>query len=131
MKKPDQITLSLCNRGNGPDTEAIYFFGLYAASYYREVISSQSESRIVACKVLSGPEDTSIWSKERTKLRATEDPNVQRAILKSVSERWEKICGESDLGRGKPQFSGDLLLPKMSYQDALPPGAREGAPQRP
>lgn len=55
-----------------------------------------------------------------------------RNTLARISDFLEAECGDSERGREKaPYWGGALLIPKMAYQQALPPGTRQGAPIKP
>jgi hypothetical protein len=126
MKYPNKITLSIIDEGDNNKTLGLYFLGLHAASYYREVLASQGcpPRKPVVCKVISGPADPALEYSEHSRLRTAADPEQQAVVLREASDKLEQFCVSSAQRREKQEFAGGVLVPKFPQNEQLPPGAR-------
>ncbi len=132
MRNPNRITLNVIEEGDGAATLAIYFLGLHAASYYRELLASQGcpPRDPVVCKVISGSGDPALYTAHIERLRAAGDTQQQTVILREASDELERFCTSSPERREKNEYGGGVLLPKFPQNEQLPPGARSSKTAR-
>jgi hypothetical protein len=126
MNNPDKITLNVIDETDHDTTLAIYFLGLHATSYYREVLASQGcpPREPVICKVISGPGDPALNPSETQRLRSASDTEQQSRILREASETLEQFCKSSAQRRERAEYTGGVLIPKFPQNEQLPSGAR-------
>jgi hypothetical protein len=126
MNNPNKITLNIIDEIDDNKKLGLYFLGLHAASYYREVLASQGcpPRKPNVCKVISGPGDPALELSEHSRLRAAAEPEQQAAVLREASDKLEQFCVTSEQRREKQEFAGGVLVPKFPQNEQLPPGAR-------
>jgi hypothetical protein len=126
MNNPKSITLNVIEENDTNSTLAVYFLGLHASSYYREVLASQGcPPRIpVDCRVISGLDDPALDSEECDRLKDARGLYQKAAILEEVSKTLETFCTSSAQRCEKQEYTGGVLIPAPPKNEQLPPGAR-------
>jgi hypothetical protein len=124
MNNPNKITLNVIDDKDRDSTLAVYFLGLHATSYYREVLASQGcpPRRPIVSKVISGPDDPALETAEIQRLRSAQNAQQQASLLRGISDKLEQFCTSSAERREKPEFNGGVLLPKFPQNEQLPAG---------
>jgi len=93
---------------------SVFFFGVYALSYYHEVIQSQHRraDQLLMCAVLTTPDDNNLLIKEQNTLKSSLDNAEQRRTLVQASETLElfpRFYNNDDRYIESTAYSGGIL----------------------
>jgi len=111
---PPGSSVALCEEGDQKTTMSLFFYGVYALSYYHEVMQSQHRrpDQLLMCAVLTTPGDNNLLIKEQEMLKSSVDSAQQRRILIQASKTLElfpRFYDNDDRYTESTAYSGGIL----------------------